>query len=315
MPASEAKCPAGISSFFEVCETDYAGNSIIDPARIGARGGGFAISNGVTSKVTTRKASKSRVNIRINSKPAPEAQTTRWAINEILRSSSAVVDVHVDLRLRVPIGAGFGTSAAGTLASCLALVDALNFAMTLNDLGRITHIAEVVNKTGLGTASAMLTGGFVLVTEPGAPGIGSVDRLLYPENHVVLCAYLAPISTRDVLSRSDLASRVNPAARRAMASIRRKPELNTFLSEARQFGETVGFQSPNVARLIEATVSAGAVGAAQNMIGEAVHGVIHSDKANRALVKLRKEFPSASIFVSNLDTRGVRLVEGVNPKH
>lgn len=314
MPASEATCPAGISSFFEVCETDYAGSSIIDPARIGARGGGFAISNGVTSKVATRKASKSRVNIRINSKPA-EAQTTRWAINEILRTGGAVVDVHVDLRLRVPIGAGFGTSAAGTLASCLALVDALNFPMTLNDLGRITHIAEVVNKTGLGTASAMLIGGFVLVTEPGAPGIGSVDRLLYPEEHVVLCAYLGPISTRDVLSRSDLANRVNPAARKAMASILQKPELHTFLGEARRFGETVGFQSPNVARLIEAMVSAGAVGAAQNMIGEAVHGVIHSDKANRALIKLRKEFPSATIFVSNLDTMGVRLVQRANPKH
>jgi len=226
-----------------------------------------------------------------------------------------VLDVRVDLRLRVPIGAGFGTSAAGTLASCLALVDAINLPMTLNDLGRITHIAEVVNKTGLGTASAMLTGGFVLVTEPGAPGIGSVDRLLYPEDHVVLCAYLGPISTHDVLSRSDLANRVNPAATRAMASIRRKPELRTFLSEARRFGETVGFQSPNVTRLIEAMVSAGAIGAAQNMIGEAVHGVTHSNRANRALIKLRKEFPSATIFVCNLDTRGVRLVEGTNPKH
>jgi len=315
LPASEATCPAGISSFFEICETDYAGNSITDPARIGARGGGFAISNGVTSKVATRRASKSRVNIRINLKPAPEAQTTRWAINKILRSREAVLDVRVDLRLRVPIGAGFGTSAAGTLASCLALVNAVNFPMTLNDLGRITHIAEVVNKTGLGTASAMLTGGFVLVTEPGAPGIGSVDRLLYPQDHVVLCAYLGPIATRDVLSRSDLANMVNPAARRAMAGIRLKPELYTFLSEARQFGETVGFQSPNVARLIQATVSAGAIGAAQNMIGEAVHGVIQSDKADRALIKLRKEFPSATIFVSNLDTRGVRLVEGANPKH
>lgn len=225
------------------------------------------------------------------------------------------MDVHVDLRLRVPIGAGFGTSAAGTLASCLALVDAVNFPMTLNDLGRITHIAEVVKKTGLGTASAMLTGGFVLVTEPGAPGIGSVDRLLYPEDHVVLCAYLGPIATRGVLSGSDLVNSVNPAARRAMASIRRKPELHTFLREARQFGEAVGFQSPNVSRLIKAMISAGAVGAAQNMIGEAVHGVIHSDKVNRALIKLRKEFPSATIFASNLDTRGVRLVEGANPKH
>ena len=315
MPGSEAKCPAGISSFFEVCDIDPAGNPIIDPARIGSRGGGFAISRGITARITTRKASKSRVNIRINSRTAPEANTTRWAIDEILKTRGAILDVRVDLGVRVPIGAGFGTSAAGTLASCLALVDAAQIPMTLNDLGRITHIAEVVNKTGLGTASALLTGGFVLVREPGAPGIGSVDRLLFPEGHVVVCTYLGPISTREVLTRSDLSSRVNPLARLAMDSIRRKPELSTFLKEAQHFSDAVGFQSANVSRLIRAMISAGAVGAAQNMIGEAVHGVVPKTKANRALMRLRREFPSATTFVSNLDCRGVRLVEPANPKH
>lgn len=220
----------------------------------------------------------------------------------------------MDLSVKVPIGAGFGTSAAGTLASCLALVDAADIPMTLNDLGRITHISEVLNKTGLGTASALVIGGFVLVTEPGAPGIGSVDRLLFPENHVVICAYLGPMSTREALARSDLASRVNPAARKAMETIRRRPELRTFLEEARHFGETVDFQFPNVSRLIETMVSAGAVGAAQNMVGEAVHGVIPKDKAGRALAKLRKLFPSATTFVRKLDTSGVHLLE-TNPKH
>lgn len=154
----------------------------------------------------------------------------------------------------------------------------------------------------------MLTGGFVLVTEPGAPGIGSVDRLLFPEDHVVLCAYLGPIPTREVLSRSDLANIVNPAARKAMDIIRRKPELRTFLNEARNFSETIGFQSAEVARVVEAMVAAGAVGAAQNMIGEAVHGVIPRKKARNALAKLRRKFPSALVFADSLDSRGVRVI-------
>jgi pantoate kinase len=305
---SEAVCPAGISSFFEVCDTDPAGNSITDPARIGARGGGFAISNGVRAKVSARRASKSRVDVYINSRPAPEARTTRWAINEVLRVAGSILDVHVDLRVRVPIGSGFGTSAAGTIASCLALADAVGFPVTMNDLGRITHISEVINKTGLGTASAMLTGGFVLVTEPGAPGVGTVDRLLFPEDHLVLCGYLGPISTGDVLSRSDLANKVNPAARNAMKQIRRKPELRTFLNEARRFGEVVGFQSIEIRRLLNAIVAAGAVGAAQNMIGKAVHGVVPRKKARRALAHLRRDFPSAVLFADTLDSEGVRIV-------
>jgi pantoate kinase len=161
----------------------------------------------------------------------------------------------------------------------------------------------------------LLSGGFVLVTEPGAPGIGSVDRLLFPENCVVICAYLGPILTREALARSDLAGMVNPAARRAMDEIRRRPELRSFLIEARRFGETVGFESPNVSRLIESMISSGAVGAAQNMVGEAVHGVIPKNKAGQALARLQRTFPSATVFVRRLDTRGVRLVGSENPKH
>ena len=94
-----------------------------------------------------------------------------------------------------------------------------------------------------------------------------------------------------------------------MDIIRRKPDLSTFLNEATNFGKTVGFQSANVARLVEATVSAGAVGAAQNMIGEAVHGVIPRKKAHRALANLRREFPSAMLFAASW-IRGVfALVE------
>ncbi len=225
------------------------------------------------------------------------------------------LDVHVDLRVRVPIGAGFGTSAAGTLASCLALTDSADLPMTMNELGRIAHVAEVQNKTGLGTASALLTGGFVLVTEPGAPGIGLVDRLRFPRSHVVICGYLGPISTRVELAQTNIAGRVNPLARHALEAIRRRPELRTFLKEAREFGEAAGFQTPGVSRLIQAMISAGAIGAAQNMIGEAVHAVIAEDMAPRALTRLRKAIPSCRFFVSRLDDRGVRLVEPANPKH
>ncbi len=315
MPVSEAASPAAISSFFEVCDTDPAGNALTDPARIGARGGGFGISRGVRARVYVSKASQTRISVRINSRPAPEANTTRSAITQILKTMSLTLDVRVDLRVAVPIRAGYGTSAAGTMASCLALTDAASIPMTMNELGRITHIAEVQNRTGLGTASALLTGGFVLVTEPGAPGIGLVDRLRFPQGHVVICGYLGPISTRDALAQPNIAGRVNPLARRALEAIRRKPDLRTFLNEAREFGEAAGFQTPGVSRLIQAMISAGSIGAAQNMIGEAVHAVVTEDKAWRALTKLRRAVPSSRFFVSRMDDRGVRLIEPTNPKH
>ena len=315
MPVSEAKCPAGISSFFEICNVDSAGNAIKDAARIGARGGGFGIKRGLTSRVAVSEASQTRIKIRINSKLAPEARTTKWAINEILRAQEKALEVTVDLSVQVPVRAGFGTSAAGTLATCLALADALELPTSLNELGRITHIAEVLNGTGLGTASALLQGGFVLVSEPGAPGFGLVDRLLFPRDHVVICAYMGPISTRDVLDQSDLARRVNPSARRVMEVVRQKPDVKTFLDEARRFSDLVGFQTTNVSRLMAAMISAGAIGAAQNMLGEAVHGVIAKERAAQAVKKLKRAHPSAQVFASPLDNQGVRVVEPSNPKH
>jgi len=223
--------------------------------------------------------------------------------------------VRADLSVSVPIGAGYGTSAAGTAASSLALAHAAQLPITLNELGKLTHVAEVVNGTGLGTASALFVGGFVLVTEPGAPGIGRVDRLLFPKGHSILCVYLGSIPTQDTLRQVDIASKVNPAARRAMASIRRKPDLSTFLTEARNFSREVGFQTPEITRIMETAISAGAVGAAQNMIGKAVHTVAETSKISRIARVLRSTTANAFVFSSHLANTGVRLVEERNPKH
>ena len=308
MRVSEAFCPAGISSFFEVCNLDSSGNPLTDPARIGARGGGFAIPRGATSRAIVRKSAETKIKVKINSKPAPEAHTTRSAIEQLLKTQGITLEIAIDLKVACPIGAGFGTSAAGTLASCLAVSDAADIPVTMNELGRITHVAEVVNRTGLGTAAALLAGGFALVTEPGAPGIGFVDRLLFPKNHSIICAYTGPISTRETLGTADVAERLNAPAKRAMDAIRQNPSLSTFMAETRQFGQEAGFETPIVTSLISTMISSGAIGATQNMIGEAVHGVANNRKVARIVKSVKKAFPAARVFATPIDNQGVRLL-------
>ncbi len=55
---ARAFAPAGISSFFEICDTLEDGKPITDPQRIGARGGGFVIEKGVTTEVSVASAGK-----------------------------------------------------------------------------------------------------------------------------------------------------------------------------------------------------------------------------------------------------------------
>jgi pantoate kinase len=315
LPASEAVCPAGISSLFEVCMIDSNGNPLRDAALIGARGGGFAIKRGARALVNVSPSEKTRIEIRINSSLAPEAHTTRWALEHLLEKTGTSLNVEANIVIRVPIGAGYGSSAAGTAAASLALADAAQLPVTYNELGKITHMAEVINRTGLGTAAAVFVGGFDLVTEPGAPGIGAVDRILFPKDHSIVCAFLEPLPTKDVLSQSDIADRVNPLARRAIEKIRRTPDLNTFLTEARKFGHEVGFESPEVTNLIGTMMSGGAVGAAQNMIGKAVHGVVEDRKAPKLLRLVKRKFPTATAFITQLDEAGARLATPHKPKH
>jgi pantoate kinase len=308
MPVSDAFCPAGISSFFEICDRDAAGRSITDPARVGARGGGFALRRGITSRVSVKKARRRRIEIRINSKPAPYANTTRSAVEQLVNLSGISVEVLIEIDVRVPIAAGFGTSAAGTLASCLALSDASDLPLTFNELGGITHVAEVVNRTGLGTASALLCGGFVLVKEPGAPGIGLVDRLRFPPGHSIICAHLKPIYTSHALTNRWKRKRTQTAAKATMSAIAKDPTLRTFLNESRKFGERSGFETPGVTRMIS-TMMNGAIGAAQNMIGEAVHAVAADSKAEKISKAVTRVFPRAEVFISHIDNRGVRLLK------
>jgi len=313
LPSSVAFCPAGISSLFEPCTTDKGGNRLTDPTKIGARGGGFAISRGVTSRVTIRKRRRTRVEVRINSKPAPNAHTTRSAIEQLVEDNGVAFDVVVENRVSIPIAAGFGTSAAGTLASCLALSDAGHLAVTFNEIGRAAHVAEVLNGTGLGTVSALLCGGFVLVKEPGAPGVGVVDRLRFPRGHSIVCAYLGPIQTRNALS-AKWRTRYDTLARSALRAINANPTLAVFLTESRKFGKQAGFETPRITRLISTMISSGAIGAAQNMIGEAVHAVVEDSKTAKVLKGVRLEFPAARVFVSSLEPQGTRLLPE-NAKH
>jgi pantoate kinase len=225
-----------------------------------------------------------------------------------VNDSGESLDVVVEIYVEVPIAAGFGTSAAGTLASCLGLTDACDLALTFNDLGQVAHVAEVLNETGLGTVSALLCGGFVLVREPGAPGIGIIDRLRFPAHHSIVCAYLGPILTKEALAKEKKRTTNFSAGHSTVEAISKTPTLSVFLDEARKFGMQSSFETPSIARLISTMISAGAVGAAQNMVGEAVHAVVEDSKVSRVLRAAKRNFPVAKVFVSSIDRQGVRFL-------
>ncbi len=303
-----AFCPAGISSFFEICDRDTSGVLIRDPERIGARGGGFVINKGVLTKVDIVEAKEKRVQVFINGKSSPEAETTKTVVEILLEKVDGAYDVKVSHRVEVPIGAGFGSSAAGALGTALALSKALSIDMTYNQMGRIAHVAEVKCRTGLGTVGPLMLGGCIVTVEPGAPGYALIDRIPVSSDHRILVGFCRPLPTKEVLSSPEKRRVINEWGRRTVDKILADPSLENFMRASKEFAMQIGFMSDRVRGLILAAEKAGAIGAAQNMVGEAVHALVTVDKAEKVVEAFERLLPQDKIFVARIDLQGARLL-------
>lgn len=308
MRVSKAFSPAGISSFFEICDTLPNGTPITDLERVGARGGGFGIQKGVTTEVEVSEAEKNRIHIFINGRDAPEAETTRNVVEMLLEKASEKQSVVVRHWVEVPIGAGFGSSAAGALTTALALSKALSLNLTYNQLGRIAHIAEVKCKTGLGTVGPLMLGGCILTIEPGAPGIAQIDRIPISADYVIVAGVFGSIPTREVLASHQKRLAVNKWGRKTLEKILAEPSLENFLACCRWFAEKTGFMTERVRKLIEIAEEAGAMGAAQNMVGEAVHALATSENAERVAQAFKRVLPEENVLVANVAVQGAKLL-------
>jgi pantoate kinase len=308
---AKAFSPAGISSFFEICDTQPDGKPIIDPLKVGARGGGFGIKKGVTTEVRVTEAEESgnSISISINGRNAPEAETTCTVVNMLLERADGNFHVEVRHWVEVPIGAGFGTSAGGALTTALALSKALGLKLTLNHLGKIAHTAEIKCKTGLGTVAPLTVGGGCVVTvEPGAPGTAIIDHIPISEDYVVVAGVFGPVPTREVLSSPEKRQAVNRWGRLTLEKILADPSLENFLACCRDFAEKTGFATEKVRRLFRAADEAGAIGAAQNMVGEAVHALTTLENAERVAQAFKRVLPGDKVLTTNIELYGARLL-------
>ncbi len=304
-----AFAPAGVSSFFEICDKTADGKPITDLEQIGSRGGGFGLQKGVWTTVTTSAAKTTSIRIYINGKLAPEAETTRAVLTALLGKADGAYDVVVKHKIEVPIGAGFGTSAGGALTAGLALSEALELPLTFNQIGKIAHVAEIECKTGLGTVGPLMISGCILTVEPGAPGISVIDRIPVSPEYVVVAGVFGPTPTKQVLASAKQRRLINRYGRKTLEEILAEPTLENFLAQCWDFAEKVGFATERVRQLVRLAEKAGAVGAAQNMVGEAVHAVVHDENAENVAEAFKQLLPNEKILVSKIDFQGARLVE------
>ncbi len=306
---AKAFAPAAISSFFEIHDTQN-GKPITKLEKAGAVGGGFGLQKGVHTQVIVKEAEKNRITVTINSEPNP-AKTTTQVIETLLAQTNKKYRVHVDHKIEVPIGMGFGTSAGGALTAGLALRDAIALPLTYNQIGKVAHISEIQCLTGLGTVSSLtFSGGCVLVVEPGAPGICKIDRIPITPNYAIVVGYYPQkIPKKSVLTSPEKKREINLYGKKTLEAILEEPSLENFLECCWAFAQKAGFANEGICRLVAAAKKAGAVGAAQNMIGEAVHAVVDEENAEAVAEAFKETLPPNQVFISRIDFQGARLVK------
>jgi pantoate kinase len=254
---AKAYAPGHITGFFQIHDHE-------DPHYKGSTGCGIVLNGGVTTEVKVGK-SVEETEIFLNGKKV-EGKTSR-----------TVVDMMTDLPVRVkswaeiPVGCGFGASGAGALGTAYALNMALSLNQTVKSLTEYAHVAEVVNCSGLGDIAGQSNGGVVIRLQPGGPEFGLIDRIPAPKARV-FCIVLGEISTESVLKDSTTAGKINAAGKSAMVELLKKPTLENFMHQAKEFASKTGLMSSRAKDVVEAANASGGM-ASQAMLGDTVFAI------------------------------------------
>ncbi len=315
MKVVEATSPAGLSSFFAICDKDREGNLIRDPLRIGAIGGGFKLSPRIKTRVVVEETTNHEVTIYINGKAVSNAITSRNVIRELLRRSKVdnPLRIKVEHYIPQPIGSGFGTSGAGAITLAIAFSRALKLKLTTMELAQIAHKAEVEAKTGLGTVGALVTAGSCIVTrKPGAIGYGLVDSIpLDSSKYKIIVIYYGPMLTRDILTDPTVRDRVNKAGWETLSKLLKEPSPENLLRYSYEFAVKSGFITENLKRAIKVIeeLNLEIIGYAQNMLGNALHLLVDRSEADDVKMKLQERLEHGKVLVYDLDDSTVILKE------
>jgi len=254
---AKAYAPGHITGFFQIHDHE-------DPHHKGSTGCGIVLNGGVTTEVKVGNSIE-ETEIFLNGKKV-EGKTSR-----------TVVDMMTDLPVRVkswseiPVGCGFGASGAGALGTAYALNSALSLNQTVKNLTEYAHVAEVVNCSGLGDIAGQSNGGVVIRLQPGGPDFGLVDRIPAPEARV-FCIVLGEISTESVLKDSTTAGKINAAGKTAMDELLKKPTLENFMHQAKEFASKTGLMSSRAKDVVETANASGGM-ASQAMLGDTVFAI------------------------------------------
>ncbi len=270
-----------------------------DPRARGSVGIGVVLELGVTADAEWRSADRSTVSV------VAEAGVSVPISQEVGRRLVAgrpgrwTVRLHHDL----PIGQGFGMSAAGALATARAIGQ-----LATVDPPRcvaVAHLADLFGRGGLGGVAAILGGGVELRERPGIPPWGSIARA-EGRAPLLVATVGPPVPSPDVLGRTRTLERIERAYRRVASDLDR-PDLARFWTAAERFTDRVGLAPRSVRDAVRAVRRRGGR-AAQAMFGRSLVAALPTGGRRAEVVAWLERRPTIRAVEIGVARSGARLL-------
>jgi len=280
-----AFCPGHISGYFK----KIVGDTVTTTGSIGA---GIVISEGVTATVKPSDRISICIRRKISPKTSFEVSSGSPLLEHVLEHLNLTASVVTECTL--PIGAGFGLSAAALLATLTALNHLFDRGMNAEEIAQCAHAAEVTHRTGLGDVAACQGGGRVVRSGPGIHGL--IERR-YDMPEPLYAVSFGPIHTPTVLGSSaqmELASSAFPKTTPG--------NVEDFFLLSRLFAQQSGLMTPEAQNVIRKCDAAG-IPSSMTMLGNGVFA--YGRKAREILLAF------GHVYEFHVSATGAHIVENL----
>ncbi len=305
--------PHRISGFFEIVN-EIDGVKIKDPERVGSRGAGFCLSAvGKTNILINylKKNEKFDCKIFINNEEFNQkAETTFYIIDYIKKYLKHSFKMRIYHTFDLPVGCGYGASGSGALGTIFGLNYLLNLNLSYKERGRIAHISEVINKTGLGTVCGQLSRGLCMLKEPGYPC--NFERINVPSGIKIICGTFGMIHTKTILNSKSLSSKIKEAGRIALKKLINKPNMKTFIKASIDFVENTNILDilnlEKTKELMYNLNKLDVIGASMNQLGRSVYAVGYKKDVKKMIEVFESFKPDIKIFNLSINSNYPRIL-------
>ena len=297
-----AFCPAHITGFFKAHLDDNQSSL----ENLGSMGAGFSIKQGVTTRVKIDTRDNQESNFRITTKgyQSDKTDVSEFVLNEFLKIGKfSNKFFHIEHEISIPVGYGLGSSGAVALSLSYALDQALETKLDKTIIGQIAHNAEVNCKTGLGDVLASFHGGFEIRVKPGAPGIGSVEKIFTEKISIIMICF-SPISTNKFIKEH--LSKINGLGGKMVNRLLESKNYEHFQDMSLEFAKFVDIITPRMQKLVN-ELSENNIKCGIAFFGETIFSMVPKEDENKVLEILQK-YPDGIIIKSELDDNGARVL-------